>query len=167
VEVSASHLAEQVLTKTIAAASAESGYGPVYDPSCLGCGEVCGPVASDRFPGGLSFRRPCPGGFGYATVRYFGATPPVPPAPVDSFRVTASGGPTTPGDTDVASFGGQTMGPGDVTVTTSWYQVDLLHHPYLPDASKPVTWEVSTGGDNSYDVASFTVEYRYYAPVAP
>ena len=79
-----------------------SGRAPIYDPGCIGCGEVCGPVPSDRFPGGLSFRQPC--SFGYAAVRYFAAAAPVVPAPVDAFRVSATGGPTTPGDTDVAHF---------------------------------------------------------------
>ncbi len=109
VVVSAGQLSEKVWTATIPAGSADQGPGPVYDPSCLGCGEVCGPVASDRFPGGLSFRQPC--NFGYAAVRYFAAAPPVVPAPVDAYRVTASGGPTTPGDTDVARFGGSSWVP--------------------------------------------------------
>jgi flagellar hook assembly protein FlgD len=163
VEVSWAQLAERVWTSTIPAESAELGPWPVYDPSCLGCGEVCGPVPSDRFPGGLSFQQPC--SFGYAAVRYFGATPPVVPAPVDAFRVTAVGGPTTPGDTDVARFGALVMGPGDATVTTPWENVDLGDYPYLPDADQPVTWAVSTSDQNDYDIASFTIEYRYYVPV--
>ena len=163
VVVSAGQLSEKVWTATIPAGSADQGPGPVYDPSCLGCGEVCGPVASDRFPGGLSFRQPCD--FGYAAVRYFAAAPPVVPAPVDAYRVTASGGPTTPGDTDVARFGGLVLGPGDATVTTPWLDVDLDSYPYLPDAERPIRWRVSTSDENDYDIASFTVEYRYYVPV--
>ena len=108
VTVSDAQLAERVWTATIPAASVDPGRGPVYDPSCLGCGEVCGPVASDRFPGGLSFRQPCT--FGYAAVRFFAVSPPVVPAPVDAFRVTATGGPTTPGDTDIAHFDGACPG---------------------------------------------------------
>lgn len=162
VAVSSEQLIEQIWTSTIPAASAESGPGPVYDPACNGCGEVCGPVASQRFPGGLSFLQPC--SFGYAAVRHFGAAPPVTPAPVDAFRVTATGGPTTPGDTDIARFDELTVGPGDVSVTTSWEPVDLAHYPYLPDAQKPVTWSVSTSEENDYDIATFTVEYRHYVP---
>ncbi len=164
VVVSAAQLAEKVWTATIPAASADQGSGPVYDPSCLGCGEVCGPVPSDRFPGGLSFRQPC--SFGYAAVRYFAASPPDVPAPVDAFRVTATGGPTTPGDTDIAHFSGLVLGPGDAAVTTPWQEVDLDSYPYLPEARSPMTWAVSTVDLNDYDIASFTVEYRYYAPVA-
>jgi hypothetical protein len=163
VTVSGAHLAERVWSATIPAATADPGRGPVYDPSCLGCGEVCGPVASERFAGGLSFRQPCD--FGYAAVRYFSAAAPVVPAPVDAFRVTATGGPTTPGDTDVARFDGLVLGPGDASVTTPWVPVDLDAHPYLPDAQRPMSWGVSTSEENDYDVASFTVEYRYYEPV--
>jgi hypothetical protein len=163
VVVSAAQLVEKLWTATIPAASVEQGAGPVYDPSCLGCGEVCGPVPSGRFPGGLSFRQPCT--FGYAAVRYFVASPPVVPAPVDAFRVTATGGPTTPGDTDVARFDGLVLGPGDAAVATPWQDVDLDSYPYLPEAQHPITWAVSTSEENDYDIASFTLEYRYYAPV--
>ena len=72
--MSDAQLTERVWTATIPAASADQRPGPVYDPSCLGCGEVCGPVPSDRFPGGLSFRQPC--SFGYAAVEHFAAAPP-------------------------------------------------------------------------------------------
>jgi hypothetical protein len=153
-----------VWTTAVAAASADGGPGPVYDPACNGCGEVCGPVPSDRYPGGLSFRQPCD--FGYAAVRSFGATPPMVPAPVDSFRITAMGGPTTPGATDTASFDGVVMGPGDVTASTPWTSVDLIHYPFVPDGTQPVTWGFSTTSGNSYDVASFTVEYRHYLPIS-
>ena len=162
VQVSDAQLAERVWTATIPAASADPGRGPVYNPSCLGCGEVCGPVPSDRFAGGLSFRQPC--SFGYAAVGYFAASPPFVPAPVDAFRVTATGGPTTPGGTDIAHFGGLVLGPGDASATTPWTTVDLDANPYLPEARRPVTWGVSTSDQNDYDIASFTVEYRYYVP---
>ncbi len=163
VEVSDAQLVERSWSVTIAAGSAARGPGPVYDPSCMGCGEVCGPVPSDRFPGGLSFRQPC--SFGYAAVRYFAASPPVVPAPVDTFRVTATGGPTTPGDNDIAHFAGLVLGPGDATVSSPWRDVDPDAFPYLPDARRPMTWAVSTSEDNDYDIASFTLEYRYYVPV--
>ena len=87
------------------------------------------------------------------------------PAPVDAFRVTATGGPTTPGDSDIAHFDGLVLGPGDAAATTPWQAVDLDSYPYLPEAERPITWAVSTSEENDYDVASFTVEYRYYAPV--
>jgi len=164
VVVSDAQLTERLWTVTIPAASADQGPGPVYDPSCLGCGEVCGPVPSDRFPGGLSFRQPC--SFGYAAVEYFAAAPPDVPAPVDTYRVSATGGPTTPGDSDVAHLGGVVLGPGDTAVTTPWLDVDLDSYPYLPDAERPMRWAVSTSEQNDYDIASFTVEYRYYVPVA-
>ena len=140
----------------------------VHDPSCLGCGEACGPVPSERFPGGLSFRQPCSFGSlsGWPTVRFFGASSPLTPAPVDSFRVTATGGPSTPGGSDWATLDGVIMGPGDATVSTPWQSVELTHYPYLPDARQPVNWGFSTSQYNNYDLASFTVEYRYYTPMS-
>jgi len=163
VVVSDAQLAERLWTTTVPAASAEPGPWPVYDPSCLGCGEVCGPVPSDRFPGGLSFRQPC--SFGYAAVQHFAAAPPDIPAPVDAYRVSATGGPTTPGGSDVAHVDALVLGPGDATVTTPWESVDLDAYPYLPEARCPMSWAVSTSQGNDYDIASFTLEYRYYVPV--
>jgi hypothetical protein len=120
-------------------------------------------VPSDRFPDGLSFRQPC--SFGYAAVEYFAAAPPDVPAPVDAYRVSATGGPTTPGDSDVAHFDDLVLGPGDATATTPWEQVDLDAYPYLPDAGRPMRWAVSTSQENDYDISTFTLEYRYYVPV--
>jgi hypothetical protein len=66
------------------------------------------------------------------------------------------------------------MGPGDATVTTAWQPVALTSYPFLPEAIQPVTWKFWTFGcpsclppptENSYDLASMTVEYRYYEPV--
>jgi hypothetical protein len=42
--------------------------------------------------------------------------------------------------------------------------VHVTGHPFLPDQETPVTWTFTTHGSNSYDVATFTVEYRYYVP---
>ena len=162
VEVSWDQLVQQTWSVTTSAAATPRGPGPIYDPGCNGCGEVCGPVASDRFVNGLSFR-PCE--FGYASVAHYGTTPPVTPAPVDSYRLTASGGPTTPGAADVANFAGVPIGPGDVTVSTQWRPVALTSYPFVPKGLQPVTWGFSTSEDNSYDLASMTVEYRYYVPV--
>jgi hypothetical protein len=163
VEVSGAQLAPRVWTATLPAALVEQGAPPVYDPGCMDCGAGCGPGASERYPGGLSFQQPCTS-FGYFAARYFGASPPFPLGPVDTFRVTATGGPTAPGDTDIAHFDTQIMGPGDATVSTRWQAVDLTGYPYLPEARHPMTWAVSTSDENDYDIASFTLEYRYYAP---
>ena len=169
-EVSSAQLTPQVWTATTTAADTSTAPGPVDEPLCNGCEEVCGPVPSDRYAGGLSFR-PCD--FGYAAVGYYGATPPVVPAPVDSYRIIASGGPTTPGEPDVGNFAQLkgccvlmgNMGPGDATVSTGWRPVALTRYPYVPEGIQPVTWGFWTSQDNSYDLASMTVEYRYYVPV--
>ena len=162
VDVSSAQLAEQVWTSTTSAAATSLGKSPVVeDPSCQSCGEVCGPVPSERFPGGLSFRHPC--NFYLPAVGFWGASPPLTPAPVDSFRITATGGPTTLGGSDSGTLDGVVIGPGDATVSTPWQSVNLTQYPYLPDARQPVNWGFSTA--NNYDLASFTVEYRYYTPV--
>jgi hypothetical protein len=51
------------------------------------------------------------------------------------------------------------------STTSSWLPVALAAHPYLPSGSQPVFWSFGTNAGHSYDVASFTVEYRHYEPV--
>ena len=162
--VSDAQLTERLWTVTIPAASADHGPGPVYDPSCLGCGEVCGPVPSDRFPGGLSFRQPC--SFGYAAVEYFAAAPTRRPRSVDAYRVSATGGPSTPGDSDVAQLRRprpRSWGR-DRDDAVGARRPRRLSVP--PDARRPMSWAVSTSQENDYDISSFTLEYRYYVPVS-
>lgn len=163
-EVSDRQLRPEVWTSTMAAGSA-SRYYPQWDTSCNGCGEFCGPVASTRYSGGLSFP-PCLAYAPYGwTTADFTASPPVVAAPVDRYRITATGGPTTPGGNDTANSSAGTLGPGDDTMTGGWMGVGLTDEPYLPELTSPVTWGVLTRPPSSYDIASFTVEYRYYVPV--
>jgi hypothetical protein len=42
----------------------------------------------------------------------------------------------------------------------------LAEHPFLPNGSYPVHWTFRTDKPSSYEVATFTVDYRYYVPVA-
>jgi hypothetical protein len=46
-----------------------------------------------------------------------------------------------------------------------WLYPELGAPPYLPGRQPAVTWGFSTSGGDSYDVAPFTVGYRYYMPV--
>jgi flagellar hook assembly protein FlgD len=166
--VSSKQLRMKVSTWTLAAAD-ETSYVPDYD-GCNGCGVICDPVSSDRFPGGLSFR-PCTSPY----IFWAGAddvdTSPEAPAPVDSYRVTVTGGPTTPGTADtgylyVAGRTTTTTPVGDGSATSPWARVRLAEHPFLPNGSHPVHWTFRTDKPSSYDVATFTVDYRYYVPVA-
>jgi hypothetical protein len=59
-----------------------------------------------------------------------------------------------------------TVGPGDATAWTPFTPVELDTTPYLPLQARPATWRFHTHAGNSYDVATFTVEYRRYVPVA-
>ena len=159
--VSHAQLVEELWTATVAAA--RSGHYTPYFGGCNGCGESCSPVVSERFPDGLSFR-PCSDPFYWGTAEYFGSDVPFPEAPVDSYRVTATGGPTMPGSSDQGRLSGTLIGPGDASVTTPWSAVDLTGHPFLPAQDRPVTWTFATSRPSSYDVASFTVEYKHYVP---
>jgi hypothetical protein len=87
-------------------------------------------------------------------------------SPSDAFRVTATGGPATSGTTDVGSLSGYaTLGPGDGSARTPWLSPGLVDPPYLPDQQAVAAWGFSTSGGDGFDVASFTVEYRYWVPV--
>jgi hypothetical protein len=147
---------------------AVSTYNPYFD-GCNGCGDVCAPVPSERFPHGLSFRHPCAeSSWLYGSERYFTTDVPFPAAPVDTYRISMAGGPTVPGSGDHADLfvaeQTKTTAVGDVTVTSPWSPVDLDHQPNVPTMHQPVVWSVYTSLA-SYDVASFTVEYRHYVPV--
>jgi hypothetical protein len=159
--VSHSQLVEQTWTTTLPASEALH-YTPHFG-GCNGCPETCGAGASERFAHGLSFR-PCPPSFGWHTAGYYGSDVPFPEAPVDSYRVIASGGPTTPGGADQGRLAGVPTNPGDASTATPWIPVQLASHPFLPDQDRPVTWTFTTHGSNSYDVATFSVEYRHYVP---
>jgi hypothetical protein len=158
--VSHEQLVEQTWTSTLPADQALH-YRPHFG-GCNGCPETCGPSASERFSGGLSYR-PCPPTSGWHTVGYYGSDVPFPEAPVDRYRITATGGPTVPGGTDEGNLSGAT-GSGDGSITTAWTSAHTTGHPFLPDQDRPVTWTFATYGSNSYDVATFTIEYRYYQP---
>lgn len=162
VTVSQEDLVEQTWTETVAAADAGS-YAP-YFGGCNGCPEYCGPVSSDRFPAGLSFRHPCENlpDYFHSAAKYFAAEVPVTLAPIDSYRILATGGPAEAGSEDTGELSGAQVGPGDGTFTTPWRGVDLTDHPYLT-TGQPAVWRFSTR-QGSYDVASFTVEYRHYVP---
>jgi hypothetical protein len=160
VVVSHAQLRPEVWTSTVAAGAATT-YSPEYSPGCNDCGMSCRATPSRRFPGGVSFHG-CTS-FSFATT-YFVATPPLTAAPVDTFRITATGGPSTPGSDDVGSIAGQTIGPGDASATTPWRRVRLNVPPYLSGQQRAVTFWFGTSDDNSYDVATFTIEYRYYVP---
>ncbi len=161
--VSDAQLTEETWTTTLPAG--QTGHYDPYFGGCNGCGETCRPVASERFADGLSFR-PCPSTVGWATIGHFGSDVPFPEAPVDSYRVTATGGPTTPGGTDGGRLAATPTNPGDASTTTPWRPVHLTSHPFLPDQDRPMIWTFATSESNSYDVAAFTVEYRHYVPAA-
>jgi hypothetical protein len=161
VSVSHQDLVEEVWTESVPASQADT-YPPFYG-GCNDCAH-CRPVDSLRFPDGLSFPA-CD--IEYAdTVGFFASDVPFPVAPVDSFRITATGGPTEPGSPDTGGLSGTPTGPGDSSTSTPWLPVSLARYPYLPDRRRPVTWTFGTRDDDSYDVAGFDIEYRHFVPAS-
>ena len=167
VQVSHKQLQLDTWTTTLEAAAATIFIRPA-PAGCNGCGYGCSPVESQRFPGGLSFPE-CP--HFSASGADFAVPVPFAAAPVDTYRVTATGGPPAVGGTGSGWLSDQVMGPGDATVATTWFDVHPEAYPYLPHRDLAATWSFgTTAGDDpgtttSYDLASFTVEYRRYVPV--
>jgi len=167
--ISDQQLEQKTWTTTIPAAQVRM-YTPFFD-GCNSCEDLVPPVPSDRFEGGLSFRPD-----DLSAASYMGIPIPFPAAPVDTYRVSAFGGPTTPGSTDVGllfATGGEARTPvGDGTTTVPWGPVRVDGPPFLPTGTQPVPLyfrsdqrEDIYATHMSYDIASFTVDYRYYAPV--
>ncbi|GAA4715553.1 FlgD immunoglobulin-like domain containing protein [Nocardioides conyzicola] len=153
--VSSKPLVEQTKSTTVPASQWGGGKTPCADPySSQGCGFTFHePVPSERFTGGLSFRA----GTGTAELIF----PVGGETGHERFRVTATGGPTTPGDQDVASLSGTQM-QGDGSFTTGWHPVTLAAGALQAEGF----WVTSTSNGNDYDVASFTVEQTYFAPAS-
>ena len=162
VTVSHAQLEMQVLTDTLAAAKATTFVPPVPF-GCNSCGERCLPVASTRYVDGLSFG-PCADPY-FSPAEYFTTTFPGPSGPADSVRFGATGGPTVAGGTDDGLLNGSQVGPGDGTFWTAW---DVFGaRASGADATTTVfSWGFGTNAQNSYDIASFIVEYRRYVPVS-
>ena len=84
--------------------------------------------------------------------------------------LTATGGPSTPGAADVGRLAvaeaiSVVTPQGDASTVSPRWGVDLQSQPYLPGRDKPVVWSFGTDDPASYDVATFTVEYRHFVPV--
>ncbi|GAA4729462.1 hypothetical protein GCM10023350_10930 [Nocardioides endophyticus] len=150
--VSDQPLVEHTKTTTLPAVQ----WGPVATPCSYPGPQICiyqPPVASDRFPGGLSFRSGSGPADGIFTVQAETGH--------EQFRVTATGGPTTPGDADTASLNGTQM-QGEGSFTSDWIPITLTSSRLMAEG----TWSTSTSGGNDYDVASYTVEQTYFAPAS-
>lgn len=167
VHVSSRHLEPVLETTTVPAAS--SIYTPLYDPGCNGCGEDmdCGTVvAPGRFgDGSLSYRSAdtCTDGRSASASEAHTATYLRAPA-VGEHRVTAYGGPSTPGGPDQGTL---------VLDAATWVATgsDTTDHettsPWAPSPSPGATsertvWAFRTDGTASYDVAWYRVEATVY-----
>jgi len=166
VDVDHRQLVEQV---TDVGPFAASNY-PTYDPPCYanGCGDPqytpCSPVASDRFAQGLSFRSCEPSEVGSAeTFRGYAPTDGL--GPRDQYRIVATGGPTEPGEVDQGRLNGTPTPPGDGTTTSAWSDLNFEDHMYVRLGHDPIRWSFWAPEGNSYDVATFAVEYKHYVPV--
>lgn len=159
-------------TETLTVAAVDSLIGPCTRSTAQGCGDVayCGTVVpSALFAGGLSLRSATCADRTPGISSLHLATVPEALRGIDSYRVAFTGAPTRAGETDPL-----TLRAGDHTTTSSstgrtpW----LTSGPYLdgdprdlflPPLLPSVLWSVETIGDDSFDVASFTLEMRYLA----
>jgi hypothetical protein len=159
-------------TETLTVAAVDSLVGPCTRSTALGCGDVayCGTVVpSEIFAGGLSLRSAtCADRTpGISTLHL--ATVPEALRGIDSYRVTFTGAPTRVGEADPLTLrAGDFTTTSSSTATTPW----LTSGPYLdgdprdlflPPLRPSVLWSAETVGDDSFDVASFTLEMRYLA----
>jgi len=162
VTVSHAQLEMQLLTTTLAAGKVTTFIPPVPF-GCNSCGERCLPVASTRYVDGLSFRPSADPYF--SPSENFATSFPGPSGPADSVRFGATGGPTVAAGTDNGFLNGTEVGPGDGTFWTDW-DVFGARASGADATSTVFTWGFGTSAQNSYDIASFTVEYRQYVPVS-
>ncbi|MFC6344734.1 hypothetical protein ACFP8W_22330, partial [Nocardioides hankookensis] len=152
--VSGEPLVEHTTTTTLPTGQLGAGTNACSYPPTP---QIClthGPVASDRFPGGWSYRSEG-SGTAQSVNAVYGETGH------EQFRVTVTGGPTTPGDPDTAMLSGTQM-QGDGSFMSGWIPItmsDLRLKAYG-------AWSVTTQGGNDYDTESVTIEQTYFAPAS-
>lgn len=181
IEVSADRLAwTEETTSVRPVEGSTSPYCPIHGGTGPnGCGDEefqpCGTVLpSERYECGLSHRS------GECTERqeqneWFALSQHLVEFPdavrgVDAMRVSFTGSPTFPGESDQGRLG---VGPGSVTSTSSatseWTSGTAYsggyRDPNYPGANlRPSAyWTFGTEGTDAFDVASFTVSVRYLA----
>ena len=69
------------------------------------------------------------------------------------------------GGTDDGLLNGSQVGPGDGTFWTAW-DVFGARVSGAEATTTVFSWGFGTNAQNSYDIASFIVEYRRYVPVS-
>ncbi len=137
----------------------------------------CGTIApSTRTAGALTYRAgACDDAWNYRNRAYSGNLVPVDEAVrgVDRIRVAFTGTPTTPGESDLAHL--RVAGDTDSVVASSTTaQSTWVEHPAWGDGQSAgggfprvpagAYWMFWTENDDSFDVASFTVDLRYLTP---
>lgn len=147
--------------------------GGPYTP--LGCGEGSAAAKpSARFDHGLSYDTRCPPNPLHSTYCTAGDRYVLPftgrRTPSDRFTITAHGGPTTAGSTDIGHFsaggarGNVTM-QGDTAVTLNDVPFASNTEVPVPGGVSGLLWSFFVAADGSaYDVASFDVTSTTYAP---
>lgn len=174
--------------KTVTVAPADSVVGPCTWDGSSGCGDYtyCGRVvASGLFPGGLSYRSAeCTRSPGSIETQPFAASSHMLEVPeatgvrgLAAVRVAFSGAPTVAGEPDLGSlgvYGVPVPGAASVVEGTSG-RSDWVEEPRWgegraedpidgePQRDPAALWGFGTGGTDSVDVATFTVDVRYLA----
>jgi flagellar hook assembly protein FlgD len=162
-------------TVTVSAADANYPFNPCANSTANGCGDFpdCGSITTSSAylePGALSYRSSTacstdPWRQRVYAVHNLDRTVQLPRGLVVS-EVTMRGKPTVAGESDTAQLGvpGASITSeataAEVLTTATATPVD----PQTLVLAPPSGWSVITTGEDSYDVADFTVEYTYLAP---
>lgn len=175
IQVSDERLVVTTGTVTVSAAQANYPYNPCANSTANGCGDFpdCGSiVASTAYtdPGALSYRSSTACSTDSVRQRVFAVhnlerSVQTPRGLVVS-QVTMRGKPTVAGESDTARLG-VTGASVLSSATTAEALTTATATPVDPQTLvlAPTTgWSVITTGDDSYDVADFTVEYTYLTP---
>lgn len=162
-------------TVTLSAAQANYPYNPCAKSNANGCGDFpdCGSVlASTAYaePGALSYRSSTACSTDAWRQRVYAVHNLE--RTVQSARghvvtkVTMRGKPTVAGESDTAQLGvtGASVTSGATTAEALTTATATPVDPQALVLAPRTGWSVITTGDDSYDVADFTVEYSYLAP---
>lgn len=176
--VSADRLVWRETTTTVAPAASETG--PCDWSTANGCGDFpeCGDVVpSTLYAGGLSYRSkvcdPPRADGNTAGARHLLEVPEATGVRgLVAVRVSFVGAPTTAGDPDTGTLlvlgtdGSSTVvgtsGRSDWVEDPAWGEGLDRRYP-LPRRDPAALWSFATGGTDSVDVATFTVDVRYLA----
>lgn len=166
------HLVERSTTVSAAGARVSNGV-TCTPPSPHMCADSPGSTPSTQYLEGLTFAGNGIGTYHGAVSGFEIALPWALDATHDEFRISYTGAPTNSGDT-ASDTAGRLSSSSEVhatttaggTTTTDWGRPDAWRAPYSKPYRDGVVWWSFNNSDDgtSYDVESFTVDVRHWAP---